>query len=101
MARLLAILAATFLVVAFALAALLPPEFQLDQLISASDPSAVGSLRQFCAARLPTWVWTWVANPLLQRPCWLIPACFGLLAAGAAMTVGSRPNTAHTRRWRS
>ena len=45
------------------------------------------------------WLWEWVERPLLVRPVWLLPAAFGLICGGAALTLNSRPpSRSHRRR---
>lgn len=79
-ARSFAVLAAVFLVGSVALAALLPLGTNLAQTLL--DMSAT-SLDQFRAVT-PVWIWEWLCLPLLVRPVWLLPACFGLVTAGVA-----------------
>jgi hypothetical protein len=37
----------------------------------------------------------------LQRPAWLAPVAIGIVAAGLAVTLGTRPGAPHSRRKRS
>jgi hypothetical protein len=61
------------------------------------DHDLVSKLQHF----LPPWVWVHLAAPLLVRPCWLVPAGGGLVAAGLSMTIASRADARASHRRRS
>jgi hypothetical protein len=98
-ARIFAVLAAVLLVAAFALAALVPEGLNLGQGIAAVNRDWLNWLTQ----RGPGagWIWEWVEKPLLVRPVWLLPAAFGLVCAGAALTFSSGGPQGRSRRHRS
>ena len=79
-ARLFTVLAAVFLVLAVALAALAPVGMTLDQgLQVVSD-----TLDPWLRGHSPAWLLDWVELPLLARPLWLAPAALGVVCAGFA-----------------
>lgn len=95
--RAFAVLAALLLVGSVALGTLGPPDLPLGQLLVMIDHDLVGSLQN----ALPPWVWVHLAAPLLVRPCWLVPAGAGLIAAGLALTLASRADARASHRRRS
>lgn len=99
--RVLAVLAAVFLVGAFALATLLPPMLSLGQLLAMLDHPLLVAAQNLVRARVSDWVWVDLALPLLVRPCWLVPTGLGLVLAGASLTLGSRNGVPRSHRWRS
>ena len=100
-ARVLAVVAAAFLVAAFALATLLPPSLTLAQLVAMFDARMLYDAHEFVAGHGAGWLWAQVLMPLLLRPCWLLPVSFGLLFAGGAMTLASRKGVPRSHRRRS
>ena len=96
--RILAVLAAASLVAAFALAALAPDGLNLGQGIALVDRDWLAWLNR--NAEASGWLWNWVEKPLLVRPVWLLPAAFGLVLGGAALTFSSGPQ-GRSRRHRS
>lgn len=82
-ARILAVLAALFLVTAVAILALTPLGMTLGQGLALVDGSALPWLQQRSAA----WLWIWIETPFLLRPLWLIPAGAGLICIGAAASL--------------
>ena len=101
-ARILSVLAAAFLVVAFAVAALWPPDMPLKDLLGMADSSWVPALQVFVQNTLSPWVWTNLAVPVLERPGWLPPTAIGLIFFGGAVNFsGPRGSRTRPRRWRS
>lgn len=97
--RILSVLAAVFLVLAFALAVTLPPMATLAQVIARWRPNGVAGLEAFMLANLPDWVWGRIALPVLARPAWLLPVDFALVFGGVAATLAlRRARTAERRR---
>lgn len=88
--RTLNVLAAAMLVLAFALASMLPPFTSLGEVIANYDHPLLIGLRATFDARLPGWLWTQVVVPLLLRPVWLLPLSFGLVLIGLSVTMASR-----------
>ena len=67
-ARILSVLAAAFLVMAFAIAAFWPPDTPLRDLLGMIDSSWVPALQVFIQKGLSPWLWTNAAMPVLERP---------------------------------
>ena len=94
-ARVFAVLAAAFLVVAVGIAALMPLGLTLGHGLLMIDAGTVGWLKQHSLE----WAWTWLMMPFLQRPLWLVPASLGLIAAGLALTFNlGKPSPSRRRR---
>jgi len=88
--RVLSVLAAAALVLAFALAVTLAPMASLAQLITRWNPTGVAGLESWVLRTLPDWIWTRGLAPVLGRPCWLLPVDFALICAGLAATIALR-----------
>ena len=100
-ARILSVLAAIFLVSAFAVASIWPPETPLKSLMSMADPGFLPDFQSFMTANLPDWAWTDMAWPLLQRPAWLLPTAIGLVLFGGAISLsGPKGSRQRPKRWR-
>jgi hypothetical protein len=100
-ARILSVLAAIFLVTAFAVASIWPPDMLLKSLLSMADSDLLPNLQRFISDNLPPWAWTDVAWPLLQRPAWLLPTAVGLVFFGGAISLsGPKGSRTRPRRWR-
>ena len=94
-ARIFAVLAAAFLVVAVGIAALMPLGLTLGHGLLMIDAGVVGWLKLHSLE----WAWTWLWMPFLQRPLWLVPASLGLIAAGLALTFNlGKPHPSRHRR---
>ncbi len=94
--RILAVLAALMLIGAFALATLGPPGVPLGHVLFTLDTPVMDWLQQHAGA----WVWRNLVVPFLLRPVWLLPAGLGIIFAGAALTLASRPQTHRSRHQR-
>ena len=94
-ARILAALAAVFLVTAIAIAALTPLGMTLGQGLMLLDGVWLAWIQKHSSA----WSWAWLELPFLLRPLWLIPAALGLICAGAATSLnfGQRPTSRRRR----
>ena len=88
-------LAACFLVLAFALAALGPAGFSLADAVRRLDDGLL--LRLHRAS--PGMLWRQVLLPLLARPAWVPPAMLGIVCSGLAITA-ARPLGPSVRRRR-
>ncbi len=88
--RVLSVLAAAALVLAFILALMLPPSTTLAQLITRWSPTGVDGLQSYSQRSLPDWVWTRILAPVLTRPSWLMPVDFALIFGGIAATIAIR-----------
>ena len=93
-ARVFAVLAAFFLVVAVGIAALTPLGQTLAQGLLQVDPKAMEWLR----LHSPALLLTWVEMPFLLRPLWLLPACLGVVLGGLAATFNLGKATTSRRR---
>ncbi len=98
-ARIFTVLAAIWLVGAFALASLMSPDMPLGQALATMDRGALAAVEGFFRAHMPDWMWADAAVPVLLRPVWLIPAAIGLICGGAAATLTS--GSTHRSRRRS
>ncbi len=93
--RVLAALAAMFLVAAVAIASLTPLGMTLGQGLMLLDSSWLAWVQKHSAS----WIWTGVELPFLLRPLWLIPAALGLISAGAAATLSfGKPSPSRRKR---
>ena len=99
--RIMAIIAAASLVLAFALATSLPPDTPLIQAVAMADQGWLTAVQDTIRQHAPEWVWTNVAVPLLLRPVWLAPTGLAIVAGGVAITLSTRQGTARSRRRRS
>jgi hypothetical protein len=94
--RILAVLAALMLIGAFALATLGPPGVPLGHVLFTLDTPVMDWLQEHFSA----WIWHNLVAPVLLRPAWLLPAAVGIILAGAALTLASRPQTHGSRHQR-
>lgn len=99
--RTLVVLAAAAFVVAFAVATLFPPLTTLAELVVRDDVHALYALHDAIVGHASQWVWDNLATPLLQRPAWLPAVAVGVLCAGGATTLASRPGMPRSHRRRS
>ena len=81
-ARIFAVLAAAFLVVAIGIASITPFGLTLGQGLLMADASAL----KWVQAHSGRWLWNWVETPVLSRPLWLLPASAGVVCAGLALS---------------
>lgn len=84
--RILAVLAAVFLVGAVGLATLGPTDMELGQMLAVVREGMPGTLQSFLQQHLGPWAWERVVVPFLIRPAWLIPAALGIVFGGLAVT---------------
>ena len=98
--RIMAVIAAAFLVGAFAVATLLPADLSLRELLALVDRGWPMRLQAAIADAAP-WIWTNLVVPLLVRPAWLLPATLGVLCGGAAATLATTGKQQRPRRRRS
>jgi hypothetical protein len=101
-ARILSVLSAAFLVLAFAIAAFWPPDTPLRDLLDMIDSSWVPALQVLIEKGVSSWLWTTIVIPVLERPGWLPPTAIGLIFFGSAVNFsGPRGSRTRPRRWRS
>ena len=98
LSRILAVLAAILLVGAVGVAMLGPPEMPLGRAVFMLDHELLSTLRNAFRDRSTQWMWDDVLLPVLLRPAWLVPASFGLICAGASLTLASRQGHGPNRR---
>ena len=91
-----AVLAAAFLVGAFALATVASPDTPLGAALYMLHPQSLSVIQEHVSA----WLWNGAAMPLLVRPAWLVPTCLGLVCAGLALTTASRKGAQRSPRQR-
>ncbi len=96
--RIFAVLAATLLVGAVALAMLFPPSLPLGDLLLMLDHDATDAVHAFVGRHFSEWIWSDLATPLLLRPAWLVPATLGLICAGAATSIPTSKTTGRSHR---
>jgi len=98
--RILLVLAAIAVVVAFGLALLVSPMGSLEQAIARANHLALVGLQDFFRAQTPGWVWTAIMLPILARPSWLLPLSVALLSGGAAFSLATRTPPGRSQRRR-
>ena len=92
-------LCALGVVVAFAIAALLPPDMDLGSMLLSMDPSSVGSMHRFVLNYGSAWIWNGLLLPFLLRPGWMLPLMAGVIAGGIAFSLNYLgPTRQSTRR---
>jgi hypothetical protein len=96
--RIFAVLAATLLVGAVALAMLVPPSLPLGELLLMLDHDATDAAHAFVGRHFSEWIWSDLAMPLLLRPAWLVPATLGLICAGAATSISTSKTAGRSHR---
>ncbi len=96
--RILAVLAAMLLVGAVAIATLGPPGVPLGQVLFMIDHDLMNALHSSVEQHLATWMWDYLAVPLLLRPAWLLPAAAGIICAGLALSLSSRKSAHRSHR---
>jgi hypothetical protein len=96
--RILAVLAAIFLVSAVGLATLGPTDMPLGQMLFLLHRGATGTLQGFVQQQLSPWAWDRLFVPMMVRPAWLIPAALGIICAGLAVTAAPRRGAPRPRR---
>lgn len=101
LARILAVVSAMFMVAAFTLATMLPPDMPLSQAISLANHGWLVSLQDVVLKHVSPWVWTNLVVPVLLRPVWIMPITLGMVTAGIAVTLSSRRGSPNSRRRRS
>jgi hypothetical protein len=99
--RILAVLAAMFLVGAVALAMLGPPAVPLGQALFMLDHDLMDALHSGIENHVSTWLWGNLAVPLMLRPAWLVPAAMGLICGGLSLSLATRKKSAHRSHRRS
>ena len=94
--RVMAVLAAVFLVGAVAVALVGPPNAPLGAELYALDRADLYAVQAYVSKGL----WEALAQPLLVRPAWLLPASLGILCAGLSVSIASRQRPQRTPRRR-
>jgi hypothetical protein len=78
---------AFFLVLAFALAALMSPFQTLAELLLIARPGWLDWLNQPTPSGIAGAIWTNIVMPVLVRPDWLLPMMIGLICVGIAVQI--------------
>jgi hypothetical protein len=99
-ARVLAVVSAVLLVLAFALAVMLPPLTTLAEAVTVVNHGWLVALQDTIRGGLSEWAWMNLVMPVLVRPAWLLPAGLGIVVAGTALTL-SRSDAPRSHRRRS
>ncbi len=99
--RTLVVLSAVAFVGAVALATLFSPLTSLAELVARDDLRVLTALNDWIVAHSSVWVWDTLVVPVMQRPCWLLPVSIGVVSAGGAATLASRPGVPRSHRRRS
>ena len=99
--RILAVLAAICLVLAFALANLFPATMPLSQFISMVNHPLLLWLQDGVRDHVSEWAWQALFLPVLLRPAWMLPLVIGVLFGGASLTAASRRRGSRSPRWRN
>ncbi len=97
--RVLAVLSATLLVAAVAVATFGPESITLGQALDLLDHDMITQLPTWSTRTLGGWTWNAVIQPLLIRPDWLIPASAGIVCLGLSLSLFNRktPHRSHRR----
>ncbi len=98
--RVLAVLAAIFLVGAVAVATLGAPDIPLGLALSMIDQDFLAAVEEGLRAHVSQWMWDELVLPLLVRPAWLLPAAVGLVCAGVSLTLTNRQRPQRSTRRR-
>lgn len=99
--RVLAVLAAICLVVAFSLALFYPPTMPLQRVVAQFDQQLLASVQGWVRAHWGDGVWSGVFVPLLTRPGWLMPLAGALVLAGLALTTLTARRVPGSPRWKN
>jgi hypothetical protein len=96
--RIFMVITAIMLVAAIAVGTLSPTDLPLGQGLDLMDQGLPDEVHRSLARNAP-WLWSWLVQPFLLRPVWLIPACIGILTGGIAVTLGmrARPGAGRSR----
>jgi hypothetical protein len=96
--RVLAVIAAVFLVAAVAIATFGSESISLGQAIYLLDHDILDALPVWSSRTLGSWMWLAVIQPLLDRPAWLVPASAGLVCVGLSLSLSNRKTTHRSHR---
>ena len=96
--RVLAVLAAIFLVTAVAVATFGPQSISLGQALYLLDHDVLDKLPAWASRIFGNWTWDAIVAPLLVRPAWLVPASFGIVCVGLSMSLSNRKTTHRSHR---
>lgn len=96
--RVLAVIAAFFLVAAVAIATFGSGSLSVGQALNLFDHDILDRLPGWSIRIMGAWAWTSVIQPMLVRPAWLIPAFAGIVFAGLSMSLSNRKTTHRSRR---
>lgn len=98
--RVLAVIAAIFLIAAVAIATFGAQSISLGQALYLLDHDILEKLPVWSNRALGDWVWGSMVQPLLARPAWFVPASAGLICTGLSLSLQNR-KTRHRSHRRS
>lgn len=96
--RILAIVAAVFLVAAVGIATFGAESISLGQALYLLDHDVLDKLPAWFGRTFGDWMWTSMVRPLLLRPAWLVPAALGMIAGGLSISLSNRKTTHRSHR---
>jgi hypothetical protein len=96
--RVLAVLAAIFLVTAVAVATFGPQSISLGQALYLLDHDVLDKLSGWASRTFGSRLWDAAIAPLLVRPAWLVPASAGIICVGLSMSLSNRKTTHRSHR---
>ncbi len=96
--RVLAVIAAVFLVAAVGVATFGPQSITLGQALYLFDHDVLDKLPVWAGRTFGSWGWNAIVAPLLVRPAWLIPASAGIICVGLSMSLSNRKTTHRSHR---
>lgn len=96
--RIFSILAAAFFVTAVGLATASPKMQDLAAVAGWFMPGGVEGFHRWLDRSMGQWWWTWVAQPLLDRPAWMPFVDLGLICTAAALSLKPRDATRRSHR---
>ena len=98
--RVLMVLSAISLIVAFGLALLFSASLSLGAALSRADHQLLVTIQDGLRGASLEWIWTGLILPLTARPSWLVPLSLAVLSGGAAFSIATRPPAARPHRRR-
>lgn len=88
--RVLAVLAAFWLVLAVAIASLGARSLTLETGLRWLNRGMAEAMFDWAGRGGGSWLWTRVLEPFLMRPAWLAPVCLGVICLGLMLTLPRR-----------
>jgi preprotein translocase subunit SecG len=98
MQRVWAVIAAVFLVASVAIATFGSESLSLGQALFQIDHDLADKVIGSTKRVVGNWAWDSLVQPLMQRPDWLIPACFGIISLGLSLSLTGRKSARQSHR---